>query len=155
MSPHDVRERWVPIATAPGGDPGRSLQPIYDVLEAAGIPAGFDPYRPGDASSPYPYMQRAFHVVVPESQRGIALKAVREAGIRIPGESDPAAGPADFEPTFSGDHSDRVLDEDLEIDRLARRRRVLVGGVAAFLVLAFGYSLFRALFTWFQTGLFD
>jgi len=54
MPPHDVHERWVPVATAPGGDPGRSLQPIYDVLLAAGIDAGFDPYRPGDASSPYP-----------------------------------------------------------------------------------------------------
>jgi len=141
MPPHDVHERWVPVATAPGGDPGRSLQPIYDVLLAAGIDAGFDPYRPGDASSPYPTPQRAFSVVVPESARDDALSLIREAGISIPGESHADfVDRTGFEPAEE-EHSDRVLDEDLEVDRLARRRRVLVGAVAFVVVIALGYSL--------------
>ena len=128
-------EPWVPIAFAPGGDPGRTLQPIYDVLQAAEIPAGFDPYRPGDASSPYPQPYRAFKVVVPASLRDRALEVVREAGIAIPGERMSDAVSRE-EPAPSQGWSDEVLDEDVEVARAARRRRLLLAGVGLLLLLA-------------------
>jgi len=66
---------------------------------------------------------------------------IREAGISIPGESHADfVDRTGFEPAEE-EHSDRVLDEDLEVDRLARRRRVLVGAVAFVVVIALGYSL--------------
>jgi hypothetical protein len=92
-------ESWVKVATAPSADPGRSLEPIYEALCEAGIRASFDPYRPGVAASPYPFLQRAFYVVVPESRLDEALAALKDMGVEIPGEgagapeNEPAAAP--------------------------------------------------------------
>ena len=79
-------ERWVPVASAPGMDPGRSLEPVYEALCEAGIPAGFDPYRPGTASNPYPVVQRLYHVVVPESRLMQAKDALRDMHVEVPAE---------------------------------------------------------------------
>ncbi len=70
-------EPWVAVATASSLDTGRSLEPVYDALREAGIPAGFDPYRPGTAPTPYPTVQRSFCVVVPESRVAEAEEALR------------------------------------------------------------------------------
>jgi hypothetical protein len=89
-------ESWVKVATAPSADPGRSLEPIYVALCEAGIPASFDPYRPGVAASPYPFLQRAFHVVVPASRLDEARAALADMRVEIPGEG---TGSRDAEPT--------------------------------------------------------
>ena len=135
-------ERWVVIATALGGDPGRSLQPIHDVLEAAGIPVGFDPYQPGTASSPYPSPQRAFTVVVPASFRDQALEVLGESGIAVPGEAHTGfAGEENRPLDFS--HSDRVLDEDLDATRGDRTRRVVAIGLVIVLIAAVACTLYQ------------
>jgi len=145
--------KWVAVATAPGGDPGRSLQPIYDVLEAAGIPVGFDPYRPGVASSPYPAPYRAFNVVVPESLRERALQIIHEAGIVVPGEprSDTifSQGPAP-----AGDFSDRVLDQDVETERRERRRRSTAVLVAVILIITIIASMLEVVLRVFSSSSF-
>ena len=137
-------EEWVAVAQAPGGDPGRSLQPIHDVLEAAGIPVGFDPYRPGIASSPYPAPYRAFKVVVPESLRATALETVREAGLVIPGES--RSDVVSFgEAAIPGQFSDGVLDEDVEAERVQHRRRAVSAIVVTVLIVVLLASLFSTI----------
>jgi hypothetical protein len=144
-------ERWVPIATASYGDPGRTLQPIHDVLEAAGIPVGFDPYRPGDASSPLPQMSRAFRVVVPESSVGAALAAVREAGIAIPGESAPAL-PSEASAAGTTDSAE-ASSEAAEPNHRARNRRLFVFAGVLLLLIILGCAYLQALIA--QLGLLD
>ncbi len=85
-APISSDERWVPIASAPGMDTGRSLEPIYEALCEAGIPTGFDPYRPGVAANPYPVVQRLFHVVVPESRFAEAAQALAAMNVSVPTE---------------------------------------------------------------------
>lgn len=136
-------EKWVAVATAPGGDPGRSLQPIYDVLQAADIPVGFDPYRPGDASSPYPSPHRAFTVLVPESLRDRALEIVSEAGIVIPGQARSDAMPFEEQVPEEGGHSDRVLEEDVDATRGDRTRRAIAIVLVIVLVAAVGFTLYQ------------
>ena len=82
-----VDEEWVTVASAARGDQGRSLEPLYEVLRDAGIPAGFDPYRPGVASSPYGQGARLVKLVVPESYRSRALDVIRESQRALAEES--------------------------------------------------------------------
>jgi hypothetical protein len=152
MTPSDDyrNETWVAVATAPGGDPGRSLQPIHDVLEAAAIPVGFDPYQPGAASSPYPSPQRAFTVVVPVSFRDQALEVLGESGIAVPGVAHAGfAGEENRPLDFS--HSDRVLDEDLDVTRGDRTRRFLALGLVIVLIAAVACTLYQTLAQVFDT----
>ena len=142
-------EPWVKIATAPSADPGRSLEPIYEALCEAGIPAGFDPYRPGVAASPYPFLQRAFFVVVPESRLEEATRALADMGVDIPGShSDRVDRGGQPAPTATPDsarvHADQVGAPPEPRAAMPRSRKVMLL-VALLLLLATAIQLITTL----------
>jgi hypothetical protein len=68
---------WVPVASAPSSA-AWSLEELRGVLEAEGIPAGYDPYDPREAIS-LPYgMTSVFRVIVPAERLRGALRIVSE-----------------------------------------------------------------------------
>lgn len=108
-------EPWVPVATAPSSDPGRSLEPVYEALCEAGIPASFDPYRPGVASSPQPFLQRTFSVVVPESRLREARDSLARMDVRVraPARADEHGPRADAGVRPGGTRRSWLLDRRL------------------------------------------
>jgi hypothetical protein len=68
---------WLPVAAAPSGI-GWSLEELRGVLEAEGIPAGYDPYDPREAIT-LPYgLSTEFRVIVPVERLSDALRVVAE-----------------------------------------------------------------------------
>jgi hypothetical protein len=71
---------WSPVAVASGSS-GWTLGEVRDVLEAEGIPAGYDPYDPREAIT-LPYgLPREFRVVVPAARLNDARRIVAELAV--------------------------------------------------------------------------
>jgi hypothetical protein len=83
---------WLPVAVA-GGSSAWTLCEVREVLEAEGIPAGYDPYDPRDAIT-LPYgLPRLFRVIVPAERLGDALRIVAELAAGGAGWSMVEQGP--------------------------------------------------------------
>lgn len=68
---------WVAVAVAPTSA-GWSLAELREVLEAEGVPAGYDPYDPREAIT-LPYgLPAEFRVVVPAARLEDAMRIVDE-----------------------------------------------------------------------------
>ena len=143
-------EQWTRVATVSSMDSGRSLEPIYEALCEAGIPAGFDPYRPGVAASPYPFMQRAFHVVVPASRLDEARSTLAEMGVDIPGTHSDGVdrgSPTSGEGTGSAElHADQVGPPNGRSTKMSRSRKTVLIVVVLLLVATAAQLLTSLLF---------